>query len=340
MKAIIFERVGQLLAVQTLPDPTPQADEVIIRVSHCGVCGTDLHATSGHGRVLARGAQLGHEFAGEVVAVGLDTSRIKIGDRVAGIPAVGCGNCEFCRTGLDILCKNFVSYGKALAEYVRLPERGAIVLPATVSLADGALIEPLAVALRGVRLARPSPENRALVIGPGPIGLGVHFWLRRLGIRHVAVLSSSDRRRSLAQARGVEHFIVDSAEAGHSIVEALGGLPDLIFEAAGVPGVIARSIQLIRPQGMIIALGFCTQAESIVPAAALMKDVTIRFSLTYTREDYGMCADALAHAADQVHALVTETVSLEQFPAAFEAFRSGRTGGGKLLCAPWADAAG
>lgn len=337
MKAALFLEPGKPLVIEEIADPEPGPDDVIIKVSRCGVCGTDLHATSGHGRPLAPRAQLGHEFAGEVVARGSAVARVKVGDKVAGVPVIGCGRCDNCRTGLDILCRDFQSYGKALAEYVRLPERGAVLLPSTVSLADGALIEPLAVALRGVRLARPRPESRALIIGPGPIGLGVYFWLRRMGVENIVLLASSDRRRALAAGMGADHFIVEGEGAGEAIAAALGGKPDLIFEAAGVQGVIARAIDLIQPQGMIMALGFCTQPEAIVPAAALMKDVTIRFSVTYTREDYVLCAEALTEDGDRARAMVTETVSLDDFPAAFEAFRIGRSGGGKLLCAPSGD---
>ncbi len=338
MKAALFMAAGQPLAIETVPDPEPGQGEVVLKVARCGVCGTDLHATSGHGRALAPRSQLGHEFAGEVVALGKGVERLQVGDQVAGLPVVGCGECEYCRTGIDILCKRWTSYGKALAEYVRLPERGAVRLPATVSPADGALIEPLAVARRGVRLAAPAPETRCLVIGPGPIGLGVVFWLRRAGVRNVAILASSGRRRALAEAMGADAFVIEGEGAQAEIEAALGGPPETIFEAAGVPGVVKRAIELVRPQGLVVALGFCTSPEAIVPAAALMKDATLRFSITYSREDYAACAEALEADADRARAMVTDVVSLKDFPAAFEAFREGKSGGGKLLCDPWLEA--
>jgi (R,R)-butanediol dehydrogenase/meso-butanediol dehydrogenase/diacetyl reductase len=336
MKAALFMAPGRPLVIEDVPDPEPQPGEVVLKVVRCGVCGTDLHATSGHGRPLAARSQLGHEFAGEVVALGKGVERLKLGDQVAGLPVVGCGRCEYCRSGIDILCREWVSYGKALAEYVRLPERGAVSLPAGVSPQDGALIEPLAVGRRGVRLAQPKPESRVLVIGPGPIGLSVIFWLRRLGVRTLAELASSGRRRGLAEAMGADAFIVEGESAQRDIEAALGGPPELVFEAAGVPGVINRAIELVRPQGMVTALGFCTSPEPIVPAAALMKDVTLRFSITYTREDYAACAHALQTEAARARTIVTDVVSLADFPPAFEAVRQGSGGGGKLVCEPWA----
>ena len=335
MKAAIFKVVGEPLAIETLPDPEPREGEVVVKVARCGVCGTDLHATSGHGMTLPRGSQLGHEYAGEVVAVGKGVERLRLGDKVAALPVVGCGHCEYCQNGVDVLCRSFAGYGGGLAQFARVSERGATVLPATVSLADGALVEPLAVGRRAVRLAKLAPESRVLVIGPGPIGLGVVFWLRRRGVKAIAVLARSGRRRELAERYGVERFVVEGEGAAQEIEAALGGPPDVVFESAGVPGVIARAIQLVRPQGEVMALGFCLEPDTIVPGAALMKDVSLRFSICYTRDDFEACAAALEADGERARAMVTDTAGLDEAPAAFEAFRLGAAGGGKLLIDPW-----
>ena len=182
MKAAIFDRPGALLAISEIPEPVPGEGEVIVKVSRCGVCGTDLHGTSGHGYTYPSGTIMGQEFAGEVVGLGAGVETLKVGDHVAALPVVGCGQCEACKTGVDVLCANYRAYAEGMAQYARVSARGATILPQTVSLADGALVEPLAVGLRGVRLAAPKPETRVLVIGPGPIGLACSFWLRRAGV--------------------------------------------------------------------------------------------------------------------------------------------------------------
>ncbi|MBV9994578.1 MAG: alcohol dehydrogenase catalytic domain-containing protein [Caulobacteraceae bacterium] len=335
MRAAIFKAVGVPLAIETVPDPEPGEGEVVVRIARCGVCGTDLHSTSAHGYTLPAGSRLGHEYAGEVVAVGKGVERLKLGDKLAAMPVVGCGRCEYCRTGIDILCREYKGYGGGAAEFTRTAERGATLLPATVSLADGALIEPLAVGRRGVRLADPQPDSRVLVIGPGPIGLAVLFWLRRAGVKRIATLASSKRRKALAETMGATAFVVEGEGAAAEIEAALGGPPDIVFEAAGVPGVVARAIELVRPQGSIIALGFCTAPEPIVPAVALMKDVNLRFCIIYTREDFEDCARALEADAEAARAMVTETVGLDAFPTAFEDFRAGAVGAGKLMLDPW-----
>jgi (R,R)-butanediol dehydrogenase/meso-butanediol dehydrogenase/diacetyl reductase len=279
---------------------------------------------------------MGHEFAGEVVELGAGVDRLKLGDHVAALPVVGCGHCEACKTGVDVLCSTFQAYAEGMAQFARVSARGATILPRTVSLADGALVEPLAVGRRGVRLASPSAETRVLIIGPGPIGLACIFWLRQIGVRNIAVLASSSRRRALAEKMGADQYILEGEHAQSEITRVLGGAPDLIMEAAGVLGVLARAIELIRPQGKIIALGYCATPEGIIPAAALMKDLTLRFSSTYTREDFEACAEALAKDGERANSMVTDTVSLADFPQAFEAFRDGKSIIGKLMVDPWA----
>lgn len=336
MRAMLFKAVGQPLAVEQLPDPEPGEGEVVIRVSRCGVCGTDLHSTSGHGMTLPENSQLGHEYGGEVVAVGKGVERFGVGDYLSALPVVGCGECEGCKTGIDILCHNkWVGYGGGLAEYAKVSARGATKLPKTISLADSALIEPMAVGCRAVRLANPARDARIVIIGPGPIGLSVLFWLRQRGVENVVMLASSGRRRELAARMGGDKFVQEGDSAKDEIYAILGGAPDIVFEAAGVSGVFQRAVDLVKPQGLIMGLGFCMQPDPIIPAMNLMKDVTIRWSIIYTRDDYAACADALDRDGPLARAMVTDTVGMDAFPAAFEEFRKGTGGGGKLLIDPW-----
>ena len=208
-------------------------------------------------------------------------------------------------------------------------------LPNTISLADSALIEPLAVGCRAVRLANPDKDSKVVIIGPGPIGLSVLFWLRQYRVENVVLLASSGRRKDLAAQMGGEKFVLEGDGVGDEIRAILGGAPDIVFEAAGVPGVLGRAVDLVRPQGTIIALGFCMQPDPIVPAMALMKDCTIRWSIVYAREDYAACAAALETRGDLARAMVTDTVGFDLAPAAFENLRAGKDGGGKLLIDPW-----
>src|SRR5207253_1613402 len=137
--------------------------------------------SDGTGQVFETGSVIGHEFAGEVVALGKDIEHLEVGDRVTSMPFTGCGRCVTCLAGRPNFCAGFRGMAGGFAEYVVATGRTAIKLPATLSLADGALIEPLAVGLHGASLARLHPGSRVLVIGAGPIGLAAVFWARKLG---------------------------------------------------------------------------------------------------------------------------------------------------------------
>lgn len=336
MRALLYKGPGEPLALESVPDPEPGEGEVVIRVARCGVCGTDVHATSGHGFPMPADSQLGHEYGGEVVAVGKGADRFKIGDRIAAMTVVGCGKCEGCQSGIDLLCTNqFIGYAHGLAEYARVSARGATLLPATMSIEDSALVEPLSVGGRAVRLANPAKDSKVLILGPGPIGLSVLFWLRQRGIENVVMLASSTRRRPLAESMGAEHFVLESDLAKEEVYAILGGAPDIVFEAVGVPGVIARAIDLVRGGGLVVGLGFCLEPDTIIPGMAMIKDVTVRWSTIFTREDFASSADAIDRNGALARAMVTDVVGMDQASAAFEEFRKGVGGSGKLQIDPW-----
>ena len=204
MKAAAFKGAGVPLQIEHRPDPTPQPDEVVIQVARCGICGTDLAMTDGAGPLFDLDSIPGHEFAGEIVAIGSAVSRLKIGDRVTAMPFVGCGVCEVCLAGRPNFCAQFRGMAGGFAEYVPANERVTIRLPSGLSTEDGALIEPLAVSLHGVALAQMTPGARVLIIGAGPIGLGAAYWARRHGAGRVAVTATSNRRGCCARCPGRE----------------------------------------------------------------------------------------------------------------------------------------
>jgi (R,R)-butanediol dehydrogenase/meso-butanediol dehydrogenase/diacetyl reductase len=334
MKRVVFKGVGIPLAVEQAPDPTPGAGEAVIRVARCGVCGTDVHSTAGHGYTIPVGGGLGHEYAGEVVAVGSGVEGLRLGDQVASMPFSGCGACAACQTGFFYFCDTKKSYSQGLAQYAVVGARSCVKLPSTVGVADGALVEPLAVARKAVRVATLAPEQRILVYGPGPIGLGVVFWARHAGARNIVMVSRSRRREAMARAMGAEHVLREEEATPEAIQALLGGAPDVVFECVGMPNILQKCIEQVRRQGLVVSLGFCTQPDAIVPAKAMMKDITLRFSVTYDLSDFQACADALERDADRARAMVTQTASLAEFADVFEALREGGNQC-KVLLDPW-----
>jgi len=179
--------------IRDLADPEPGPNDVIVRVRASGVCGSDLHTSDTF--VPPGAGVMGHEFAGEVVALGRLAGRFRVGDRVTALPYIGCGSCVACLNGQGHRCPAVISggFGKlpgAYAEFVRVGVHEALPLPPEVDFRQGALVEPLAVGLHTVERAGLRPGDVAQIIGAGPIGLAVSLWCRFFGAGHVLFAQS------------------------------------------------------------------------------------------------------------------------------------------------------
>lgn len=333
MKAVVMQGVHQPLKLETIPDPTPQAGEVVVKVGRCGICGSDLHMTEDPAYGARAGSVLGHEFAGEVVALGKDAEGLKLGDCVSIIPLQSCGQCTACKAGELAWCDTFGLQGGGYAEYAITRPNQCIKLPQSASMADGAIIEPLAVALHGVNMAGMKTGDKVLILGAGPIGLAVAFWARRKGAASVVIQDISAHQQARALAMGATGFAVDPADPIGSAAKALGGGADIVFECVGIPGLIAQAVSQVRKRGTILLLGLCTKPDTFNSFAMLSKEVRLITSAFFTRQDYEEALDALNAGAAEPRLLVTDTITLADTPSRFEALRT-RTHDCKVLIAP------
>jgi (R,R)-butanediol dehydrogenase/meso-butanediol dehydrogenase/diacetyl reductase len=333
MKAVTFQALHVPLAFESLPDPTPGEGQVVVKVGRCGICGSDLHMTEDAAFGCKHGDVLGHEFAGEIVALGSGAEGLKTGDLVSVIPLKSCGHCEHCRKGEVQWCESFGLQGGGYAEYALTRPNQCVKLPAGVSLADGAIIEPLAVALHGVNLSGLRKGDKVLVLGAGPIGLAVAFWVHRMGAAKVAVQDVAEFQKSRALEMGADVFVVDPADPIGSAERALGGKADVVFECVGVPGLIAQGVEQVRPRGTILLLGLCTRPDTFNSFAMLSKEVRLITSAFFTVPEYRASLDALAEGAIEPRLLITDTISLADAPGVFESLKH-RTRQCKVLIAP------
>lgn len=338
MRAAVFKGAGRPLEVETLPDPVPLEGELVIKVGRCGICGTDLHMTDGHGSFqMPPGHILGHEYAGEIVEVGRGVSGFKVGDLITAMPTVGCGTCPACLKGEPKWCAQRGSMHGGYGEYLRTRASSAVKLAPNLSLDDGALVEPLAVGLHGVERAKMAVNDKVLVIGAGPVGLAAVYWARRLGAGRIAVTASSTRRADMAMALGATVFVPPSDTIVEDVNEALGGPPDVVFECVGVPGMIQRSCDHVKPMGKVVVLGFCTEADPIYPTVGLFKEADVIFAFLYKLGDFQVCIDTLDAGSLEPRTMITDRISLDETPAMFEALRQ-RTTQCKVLIDPWKSA--
>ncbi len=322
MRAAVVQALNSPLKIETVADPEPAVHELVIKVGRCGICGSDLHMTEDPMFGVQPGDILGHEFAGEVVDCGKQVTKLKTGDLVSVIPLQSCGQCPSCLAGEPAWCAEMQLQGGGYGEYAVTTAAQCIPMPESISLADGAIIEPLAVALHGVRLSGLNRGHRVLILGAGPIGLAVAFWARRLGAQTVVVQDINVFQEARALSMGATGFVCDLENPIDAGIKVLGGLADIVFECVGVPGVIAQAIEQVRIKGTVLVLGLCTQPDTFTPFVAISKEIRLQTSAFFTRDDYQTSLDALSAGAAEPRHLVTETILLDQVPDVFESLRT------------------
>jgi threonine dehydrogenase-like Zn-dependent dehydrogenase len=333
MKAAVFKKVGQPLSLEALPEPRAGAGEVVIKVGRCGICRSDLHMTSGHGATFPEGSVLGHEFAGEIVEVGEGVASLRLGDRITAMPLVGCGSCAECLQGFPFGCTALRSMSGGYGEYLRAAARCAVKLPSTLSLEDGALIEPLASALRGVAMSGLRPGSRVAVLGAGTIGLGAIYWARQLGAEQILVIARSERQKDMAMQFGATHFLTQGEALAARAAAALGALPEVVLECIGAPGALGLATEVVASRGTVVALGMCLVPDTVTPFVAGFKSMVLKFSAAYELKDFEAAARALDRGAVEPRAMVSERISLEQLPSTFEQLRT-ESRGCKIMVTP------
>jgi (R,R)-butanediol dehydrogenase / meso-butanediol dehydrogenase / diacetyl reductase len=327
MRAAVMQGLHEPLTIETLPDPTPGEGEVVVKVGRCGICGSDLHMTEDPAYGKRAGDVLGHEFAGEVVALGKGAEGLALGDLVSVIPLQSCGHCASCKSGEVAWCDKFGLQAGGYAEYAITRSNQCVKLPASASIADGAIIEPLAVALHGVNMSGLKAGDKVLIIGAGPIGLAVAFWARRAGASEVVVQDISDFQQDRAIAMGATGFAISAHDP------LIDGKADIVFECVGIPGLIEQAVGQVRNRGTILLLGLCTKPDTLNTFAMLSKEVRLITSAFFTRGEYEAALDVLNAGAAEPRLLVTDTISLADTPKRFEALRT-RSHDCKILINP------
>lgn len=323
MKAAIYPGEGKAIVIENLPDPQPGPDDVLVRVRRCGICGTDLSMTKGGLWDYGKNVQLGHEYSGEIVDVGRNVADFKVGERIAVLPSVACGQCESCRShGNNVLCHASPARAMAgFAELASVPVSVATRLPSTLSFADGALIEPLAISLYGVKFARINPGDRVLVLGGGTVALYAIYWARRLGAGRIVAMSRSARRKDQSLTMGANTFVTyGDAEIGE-VREALGGPPEVIFECVGAEGMLSKAVSHSAQFGRIISLGFCTAPDSIIPGVASYKCVSMQFAVGYSMKEFLYIASQMDNGHVDPKTIITSNIVLKELPAMFGTLR-------------------
>jgi L-iditol 2-dehydrogenase len=326
MKAAILKKVGEI-QIEDLPVPNPGPAEVLVKIKSVGICGSDLHYYT-HGKIGAYIVEkpiiLGHEASGEVVAVGKDVTRLKVGDRVAVEPGIPCRKCEFCKTGRYNLCPDVAfmatpPYDGAFTEYIVSPEDFTFKIPDTMSYNEAALMEPLAVGVYAAERAMVKPGMTAAVLGLGPIGMVVAQAAKAYGASRVVGTDVVDYRLNQAESFAVDKALHAKNEALEDQIGAdLGGRPDIVFETSGNGGSIALTTSLVKTGGTVVMIGM--SPEDFIPinhGQISGKELTVLGIFRYANM-YPKAIELVKSGVIDVKSLVTKVFNLEQTQAALD----------------------
>jgi (R,R)-butanediol dehydrogenase/meso-butanediol dehydrogenase/diacetyl reductase len=306
--------------VVDLPDPTPDADQLVIRVAACGVCGSDIKAQP----FAPAGMVMGHELGGEVVAVGSHADGWHEGTNVAVLPVNSCGACGYCQSGLVAHCAHmsYLGMGPAggFAEFAAVPARHAFALPAELPTVFSALVEPFAVGLHGVHSGEIGPGDQVLVVGAGGVGLTTLMWAVEKGAVRVTVADPDPQRRDTGSALGATDVLA-------SVADAEPGAYHAVIECVGRPELIQACQPALRPRGRLVISGACAEPTTIEPVTALLKELTIRYSVAYSLREFNEVVQTFSSGDIDPTPTIGPTFELSQIAEAFEAVRSAREHG-------------
>jgi threonine dehydrogenase-like Zn-dependent dehydrogenase len=318
------------LRIDEVPDPLPGPGEALVAVKACGICGSDLHALRfGDQMVEAAGEAgapmtfdpkrdyiMGHEFAAEVLELGPNTEGVLVapGDLVTSFPVA------ITPTGVEPVGAYSNAYNGGYAELMRLTAGVCLKVPNGLDHRRAALTEPMSVGRHAVARADVTPDEAAIVLGAGPVGLAVIAELQRLGIESIIASDYSPRRRYVATAMGATHTVDPAEEAPLDAWQREDGRrPPVVFDAIGVPGTLGAAMRIAPPLSRVCIVGSCMEHDTIRPLLPQAKQLTVIFSFAYEPWEFGDTLRAIAEGEIDVTPMITGTCGIEGVPAAFDA---------------------
>lgn len=317
LAAVLHRREELNLEEVAIPEIT--ADEVLIKVKKCGICGTDPHIFKGHFPAPLP-LILGHEFSGEVVKIGEQVQSIKVGSKVTADINISCGKCYFCRVGQKLLCSSIKQIGVhvngAFAEYVKVPHGNVYTLPDGMDWEKAAYIEPLACAIHGLERAKITMGSSVAIIGAGPMGLALAKLAKLNGAGQVILTELNQSRIQKAKAIGIDNVINAGQE---NTIEAIKDLTDgrgadFVFEAVGSAHTYRQAFEMVRRGGTLIAYG-AAPSDAVIdikPFDIFSKELTIVGSYAGSYGTWQQAIELIKNEQFNPHDIITKTISLKQ----------------------------
>lgn len=330
MKAIVYEGANQIAVKEVLMPKAPEG-WALVKVSHAGICGTDLNIYAGTHPRAAAPLVIGHEFSGEMAE---DTPGLMKGTRVTVYPLLSCGICEPCKTGNTHVCNTLGLLGidcdGGMAEYVACPIDKIVPLPDEVSDKVAAFIEPIAVTVHALRETGFVSGDNAIVLGAGTIGIATAITLRKFGASEVIISETDKARAELAESLGF--CVIDPTETdmhtfGKETCKA-GGF-DWVYDCAGVQAVADTLLDLVKVRGHIVIIASYKKPAAMPLFQGMAKETDFRFCRVYRKKDFEI-AVTLAKDPDY-EKIITHVLPADEAQKGFDLLFTKGTGAVKVM---------
>lgn len=341
MRALVYHGPDDI-GVEDRPDPRPGPDEVLLRITATGICGSDLHGYTGENKRRHPGQIMGHETVGRIVALGSEVPGDNLRpDRVATVnPVIGCGECEHCAAGTAQLCARRRVIGvdreipSAFAELMVAPAGNVVVLPDSIPEEYGALVEPLSVGYHAATRGTVGSADTVLVIGGGPIGQAAALAARRRGAERVLVSEPNQARRALVEKLGFATIDPRAGDVAEQVRQSQGRPASVVLDAVGTGRTLSDGLTASALGGRVVLVGMGAR-EITLPAFEISTfERSIIGTFTYSSQEFRDTADWVAAHPPGLEHLIDDRVGLDDAPGAFARLASGNLDASKILVYP------
>jgi 2-desacetyl-2-hydroxyethyl bacteriochlorophyllide A dehydrogenase len=319
MKAAVFKQKN-LLVVEDVPDPKPAEDEIVLKVSYCAICGSDLHRYC-YG-MMSPGTIMGHEYSGVVAEVGKNVKGLKVGDRVTR-----CGGKVNLGRDLPNFPPRYSAKERGLlpqrpgayAQYLATPQDMVMKLPDTISDLEASLVEPLTVALHMVRTSNIRLGDQTVVLGAGPIGLFAQQCAGLAGALKVFVSEVNPARQKAASDLGASQvFDPTKIDLVKEIVKRTEIGADIAFECAGAKPTLQQALELVRMGGRVMVVSLAWEQVDCLPVEWVGREVELKACYAHLNSEWLISLALMAEKKIQTKAIITQVIDLKEIQAAFQ----------------------
>jgi (R,R)-butanediol dehydrogenase/meso-butanediol dehydrogenase/diacetyl reductase len=333
----------RILALQDEPSASCAPDGVVVSITYCGVCGTDLHAYTSGGLVPA--SVFGHEWTGVLTDVGSDVNGLAVGQRVVACVGPACGHCSQCLTGHAGNCDTAFAEANGItadapihggfADQIAVNARRVMPVPDRLTDEQAALVEPTAVTFHAVRRTQQILGALVVVQGAGPIGLLTAQHARQAGAGVVIVVEPSAARRAAATSLGFTEVFAPGSAFRDRLTQVTDGRgADVLYECSGVASLLQPSAELVRRGGQLSLLGFPMDSSVVSYGDWQARELTVLGSVAYNHEDFTGAMHSIANGGVRVEALITATIGLSALAELLDDLDSGHSAHAKVLVDP------